>query len=311
MCVLGPTASGKTGLAVQLCQSGGYEIISVDSALVYRQMDIGTAKPGADVLRLAPHALINLVDPWQSYSVARFLVDVDLQIERIAKAGRIPLLTGGTMLYYKALWDGLSVLPESDESVRQKLQQQAESQGWQKMHERLALVDAPSAGRIHPNDPQRLLRALEVFEISGVPLSQLQNHKTSNPRYDFYNIGLFPGDRALLHSRIAQRFGEMLEQGFAREVDSLMQQPQMHVELSSMRCVGYRQMWSHLAGDCNHTQMTEQALAATRQLAKRQITWMRRMDNLQLMDVPSGIADLVENERYKAWSARYKFIHDQ
>ncbi len=305
LCLLGPTASGKTGLAVELCQRGGFEIVSVDSALVYKKMNIGTAKPDSAVLSVAPHALIDLVEPWESYSVARFLTDVAREIDRISETGRIPVLTGGTMLYYNALWNGLSVLPEADTATRDRLQQQADSVGWQEMHDRLALVDAQSAAKIHPNDPQRLLRALEVYELSGVPLSELQNHRTSINHYDFFSVGLFPSDRALLHSRIAQRFTEMLAQGFTQEVEALMALPQMHPGLSSMRCVGYRQMWNHLTGECTHKQMTEQAVAATRQLAKRQITWMRRMENLQLMDVPSTIDDLLENESYRQWIGQH------
>lgn len=306
LCVLGPTASGKTGLSVELCKRDRYEVISVDSALVYKQMDIGTAKPDAETLSLAPHALINLVEPWESYSVARFLTDVNIEIKRIADAGRVPLLAGGTMLYYHALWNGLSTLPESDPATREKLQQTADSIGWVAMHKRLAKIDVVSAAKIHPNDPQRLLRALEVFELSGIPLSELQNRRTRNDQYDFFNVGLFPTDRALLHHRIAQRFSLMIEQGFTDEVRSLMQLPAMHVELASMRCVGYRQMWSYLSGEGSEQDMIDRGVAATRQLAKRQITWMRKMASLTLLDIPVSLHHLLDDTAYKEWSEKHR-----
>ncbi len=305
LCILGPTASGKTGLAVELCQRDCYEIISVDSALVYKRMDIGTAKPDADTLRIAPHALIDLVEPWESYSVARFLTDVAGEIERIANAGRLPLLAGGTMLYYHALWNGLSSLPESDPATRAKIQQDADSIGWHKMHDRLAQVDAASAAKIHPNDPQRLLRALEVYELSGVPLSQLQNNRSKNSQYDFFNVGLFPTDRALIHKRIEQRFTEMMHNNFVAEVQALMKHPKMHIDLASMRCVGYRQVWSHLSGECTESEMVDRGVAATRQLAKRQITWMRRMESLTLLDVPASLQMLLENSGYISWRDKH------
>lgn len=305
LCILGPTASGKTGLAVELCREGRYEIISVDSALVYKRMNIGTAKPDAETLRIAPHALINLIEPWESYSVARFLSDVDQEIKRIAQAGRVPVLVGGTMLYFNALWKGLSSLPESVPATREKIQQEAESKGWSQMHQRLAVIDPLSAAKIHPNDPQRILRALEVFELSGTPLSELQNHRSLNEEYDFFNIGLFPADRSLLHKRIEQRFTEMLNQNFAGEVRSLMELPQMNVELASMRCVGYRQMWTHLAGESSETDMVDRAKAATRQLAKRQLTWMRRMEGLTLLDVPAILEGILKDADFVSWRNKH------
>ncbi|OED38407.1 tRNA (adenosine(37)-N6)-dimethylallyltransferase MiaA [Chromatiales bacterium (ex Bugula neritina AB1)] len=291
LCLLGPTAAGKTGLAVELCQHYPFEIISVDSALVYRRMNIGTAKPDPATLNAAPHALIDLVEPWESYSVSRFLGDVESEIQRIIQHNRIPLLVGGTMMYYHALWFGLSELPESDSNTRVRLQQRADEIGWQNMHERLADIDPVAAKRIHPNDPQRLLRALEVFELSGVPISTLQQRKPPE-NYRFFNVGIMPADRSLLHKTIAARFEQMLTEGFEREVDGLMNLPEMHVELASMRCVGYRQMWDFLADNCTRKEMIERSLAATRQLAKRQITWMRRMENLHLLDVAPRIDDL-------------------
>ena len=305
LCILGPTASGKTGLAVDLCRTGNYEIISVDSALVYKRMNIGTAKPDAETQAIAPHALIDLIEPWEAYSVARFLTDVDDEINRVTEAGRVPVLVGGTMLYFNALWNGLSALPESVPATREKIQTEAGIKGWQAMHQRLATIDPVSAGKIHPNDPQRILRALEVFELSGHPLSELQNHRTQNDRNDYFNIGLFPTDRALLHQRIEQRFTEMLKQNFAGEVQSLMQLPQMSVELTSMRCVGYRQMWSHLSGECSEREMTDRAVAATRQLAKRQLTWMRRMENLTLLDVPAILEAVLNDSGFNVWRNRH------
>ena len=306
LCILGPTASGKTGLAVEFCQAGGHEIISVDSALVYKRMNIGTAKPDAETQRVAPHALIDLIEPWETYSVARFLVDIEDEINRIARAGQVPVLVGGTMLYFNALWKGLSSLPESNSETREKIQREAESKGWQEMHQRLSIIDSVSAGKIHPNDPQRILRALEVFELAGVPLSELQDNRSRNDYYDFFNIGLFPSDRALLHKRIEQRFTTMLKQDFADEVRSLMQLPEMNVNLTSMRCVGYRQMWSHLSDECSEREMTDRAVAATRQLAKRQLTWMRRMENLALFDVPAILESVVADAGYILWRDKHK-----
>ncbi len=291
VCLLGPTAAGKTGLAVELCQRYPFEIISVDSALVYRRMDIGTAKPDAATLQVAPHALIDMVEPWESYSVSRFLQDVDTEINRIRQRGRIPLMAGGTMMYYHALWFGLSSLPQTDPVIRDRLAQQASESGWQKMHEQLARVDPVAASRIHPNDPQRLMRALEVHELSGRPISELQQRVASD-RYTFYNIAIMPLDRAVLHTRIALRFEQMLDDGFEAEVAALTKLPGMHAGLASMRCVGYRQMWAYLAGQGSRQQMIDRGTAATRQLAKRQITWMRRMENLHLLDVSPTIDDL-------------------
>lgn len=301
MCLLGPTASGKTGLAVDLCQRYPIEIISVDSALVYRKMDIGTAKPDAETLKCAPHALINLIEPWESYSVSQFLVAAQQEIKRISNAGRIPLLVGGTMLYFHALWNGLSALPESDDAMRLELQRQARELGWQHMHERLQQVDPVAAARIHPNDPQRLLRALEVYEISGVPLSALQAHRLVDRSWRFFKVGIFPQDRPLLHKRIAIRFEQMLAMNFEAEVRALMQLPQMHSDLASMRCVGYRQMWSWIDQNCSRVEMTERSLAATRQLAKRQLTWMRRMPDLHLFDTSPVLDDLIASDDFSQW----------
>jgi len=303
LCLLGPTAAGKTDFAIQLCQNYPFEIISVDSAQVYRQMNIGTAKPDAATLKIAPHALIDIVDPWQAYSASRFISDADAEIKRIHSNGNIPLLAGGTMLYYRALWDGLSNLPASDPVVRELLEKIAKTQGQQALYERLQSVDPDSAARIHHNDPQRILRALEVYEIAGVTLSSLQNKKGREHRYDFYNLALFPQDRKNLHQRIALRFELMLEAGFEQEVEALISNPAIHSELPSMRCVGYRQMWQYLHGDFDKPQMIEKGVAATRQLAKRQITWLRGMDNCRMLD-PFSETDRLEDDTLKQWLSK-------
>jgi len=284
MCLLGPTAAGKTDSAIELIDRYPMEIVSVDSAQVYRQMNIGTAKPEADVLQRAPHALIDMVDPWQSYSVAKFLKDADAEIKRIHQCKKIPLLAGGTMLYFRSLWDGLSNLPETDPVIREKWTKFLAQQGQAALYKKLQLIDPPSATRIHQNDPQRIMRALEVYDITGDTLSSLQDKRKPHTSYDFFNLGLFPNDRALLHERIKQRFSIMLEAGFENEVQLLMDNPKMHSDLPSMRSVGYRQMWQHLLGETDKQQMTDQSLAATRQLAKRQITWLRSMPNCKMVD---------------------------
>jgi len=300
LCLLGPTAAGKTDFAIELCQRYPCEIISVDSAQVYRQMDIGTAKPDAATLQRAPHALIDIVNPWQAYSASRFISDADTEIKRIHESGKIPLLAGGTMLYYRALWDGLSNLPASDPVVREQLENTAKTHGQQALYERLVSVDPVSAARIHHNDPQRIMRALEVHEIAGVTLSSLQNQKGREHRYDFYNLALFPQDRKKLHERIALRFELMLEAGFESEVQALMNNPVMHNDLPSMRCVGYRQMWQYLSGEIDRPQMIDKGVAATRQLAKRQITWLRGMDNCRMFD-PFNETDSLEDDTLKDW----------
>lgn len=286
LCVLGPTASGKTALALDLCSRFAMEIVSVDSALVYRGMDIGTAKPDPHTLEIAPHALIDIVDPWQSYSVSRFLLDARREILRITAAQKIPLLVGGTMLYFHSLWNGLTDLPQADPAIRAGIEMAAREQGWQALHQRLHAVDPDSAARIHPNDPQRLTRALEVFELTGCSLTSLleQRGRSQSDHYDFFRVGLYPDDRARLHQLIEQRFDQMLDDGFEDEVARLMKDARNDPEHASMRCVGYRQMWRWMAGEGSREQMREQAIAATRQLAKRQFTWMRRMRELRLID---------------------------
>jgi len=285
VCLMGPTASGKTGVAVELVRQLPLDIVSVDSALVYRGMDIGTAKPDADTLRIAPHRLIDIRDPAQTYSAAEFRDDALKEIASIHAAGRIPLLVGGTMLYFRALEQGLSELPSADEEVRARLEAEAQARGWAALHERLVKVDPVAAARIHPNDPQRIQRALEVYEITGIPMTELfrRSADTAAP-WRFLKIVLAPDDRALLHERIRQRFGIMLEQGFLDEVRALRARGDLHPELPSMRAVGYRQAWSHLDGNLSATEWVERAIVATRQYAKRQFTWLRSERNTCRVD---------------------------
>lgn len=273
--LMGPTASGKTALAIEMVRRLPVEIISVDSALIYRGMDIGTAKPTAEELAAAPHRLINIKDPAESYSVAEFRRDALAAMTEITQAGRIPLLVGGTMLYYKALVDGLSPLPESDPQIRQQIEQQAATLGWQAMHQQLAEIDPVAAARIHPNDPQRTGRALEVYRISGKSMTALQAQKSPPLPYQVCQFAIAPEERAVLHQRIAQRYAQMLQQGFIDEVSRLRDRGDLHLDLPSIRCVGYRQVWQYLDGDYDYTQMVEKGVAATRQLAKRQLTWLR------------------------------------
>ncbi|GAC25891.1 tRNA dimethylallyltransferase [Paraglaciecola mesophila KMM 241] len=282
--LMGPTASGKTALAIELCQALPCEIISVDSALIYKEMDIGTAKPTAEELAQAPHRLIDILDPVQSYSVAEFRRDALAAMQDITERGRIPLLVGGTMMYYKALTDGLSTLPQADPLVRAEIEEQAEKNGWQALHQELQGIDPVSAQRIHPNDPQRLSRALEIYRISGKSMTELSLNKQPSAPYQFSQFAIAPSDRHILHDRIAQRFDIMLNSGFEAEVARLKSRADLHLDLPSMRCVGYRQMWQFLEGENSYQEMREKGLAATRQLAKRQLTWLRSWQNLHWLD---------------------------
>lgn len=283
---MGPTASGKTDLAIFLTENFPIDIISVDSALVYRGLDIGSAKPSAEELTKAPHRLIDVVDPADAYSAARFRKDALREIDEIIKAGRIPLLVGGTMLYFRALLQGLSELPESDEVTRKKIAQQAKEIGWDKMHQRLAEVDTEAAKRIHPNDPQRISRALEVYEMTGKPMSLLQKEQKAEPLpYEVLKLALIPSERAVLHQRIEKRFGQMLEHGFIDEVKSLRDRGDLHEDLPAIRAVGYRQVWDYLESRIDYTEMQERGVIATRQLAKRQLTWLRSEKDLTIYDL--------------------------
>lgn len=275
ICLSGPTAAGKTALAMALAKQLPVELISVDSALIYREMDIGTAKPTCEELETCPHHLINICDPAEIYSAANFRTDALRLINSIRERGNIPLLVGGTMLYYRALLAGLSTLPAADPKVRKQLQEDAEQQGWLALHERLQKIDAVAAKRIHPNDPQRLLRALEVFAISGKSLTELTQRQQPGLPLPTWQIAVAPPERSQLHENIAKRFHMMIAAGFQQEVVALRARGDLHLDLPSMRCVGYRQMWQYLDGEMSHEEMVERAIIATRQLAKRQITWLR------------------------------------
>ncbi|MBD1575238.1 MULTISPECIES: tRNA (adenosine(37)-N6)-dimethylallyltransferase MiaA [Vibrio] len=282
--LMGPTASGKTELAIRLRQKYPVEIISVDSALIYKGMDIGTAKPDAAELALAPHRLIDILDPSESYSAADFRRDALQQMAEIVAQGKIPLLVGGTMLYYKALLEGLSPLPAADPVIRQQIEQQAQDIGWEALHQELASIDPVAAKRIHPNDPQRLSRALEVFRISGKTLTQLTEQKGEPIPYRVKQFAVMPKERAELHRRIELRFEKMIEAGFEQEVSGLHQRSDLHLDLPSIRCVGYRQMWEYLDGNGTLDEAVFKGVCATRQLAKRQITWLRSWGDLTWLD---------------------------
>lgn len=273
--LMGPTASGKSALAMELVQRLPCDIISVDSALVYRGMDIGTAKPTAAELALAPHRLIDLLDPAQAYSAAEFCRDALREMAAITAVGRIPLLVGGTMLYYKALLDGLSPLPEADPQIRAQIEAEAQALGWAVLHQQLLQIDPVAGARIHPNDPQRLSRALEVFRITGKSMTELTQQSGSELPYRTLQYAIAPTDRALLRQRIAERFDAMLAQGFEAEVRQLFERGDLSPDLPSIRCVGYRQMWDYLAGVIDYEEMRYRGTVATNQLAKRQLTWLR------------------------------------
>lgn len=282
---MGPTASGKTGIAVELARELPCEIISVDSAQVYRHMDIGTAKPDAATLAQAPHHLIDVIEPDENFSAARFRDDAQALMREITERGRIPLLVGGTMLYFKTLLEGLSELPEADPAIRMVIDTMAGESGWPALHQQLQRVDPETAARLEPNDSQRIQRALEVFYITERPLSAL----LKKPKYVYFpytpiKIALAPGDRAGLHARIAARFEVMLELGLIGELRRLRAQYALDVSMPSMRCVGYRQTWRYLDGEIGLAALREQAIAATRQFAKRQLTWLRAMQEVGEFD---------------------------
>ncbi|MEW9900372.1 tRNA (adenosine(37)-N6)-dimethylallyltransferase MiaA [Chitinivorax sp. PXF-14] len=284
--LMGPTASGKTGAAVELVQTLPLELISVDSALVFRDMDIGSAKPDAATLERAPHHLIDVIDPTDSYSAAQFRGDALALMAEITARGKVPLLVGGTMLYFKALQEGLSELPQADPAVRAELDAEAAVRGWPAMHAELAKVDAETAARLQPGDSQRIQRALEIHRLSGEPMSALLARQTSTPLpYRLLKLALVPSERAVLHQRIEQRFDQMLEQGFLDEMQRLRAHyPALHAGLPSMRCVGYRQAWEYLEGEVDYATMRDKGIFATRQLAKRQLTWLRGMGDTVEID---------------------------
>ncbi|WON77275.1 tRNA (adenosine(37)-N6)-dimethylallyltransferase MiaA [Serratia sp. UGAL515B_01] len=282
--IMGPTASGKTALAMTLLQHLPVELISVDSALIYRGMDIGTAKPTAEELALAPHRLIDIRDPVDVYSAADFRTDALKEMAEITAAGRIPLLVGGTMLYFKALLEGLSPLPSADPVVREQIERQALQQGWESVHRQLQQIDPVAALRIHPNDPQRLTRALEVFLISGNTLTELTKISGESLPYRVHQFAIAPVSREVLHQRIELRFNQMLAAGFETEARALFVRGDLHTDLPSIRCVGYRQMWSYLSGEISYDEMVYRGICATRQLAKRQMTWLRGWESVHWLD---------------------------
>lgn len=320
---MGPTASGKTGVAVELVQRLPLEIISVDSALVYRHMNIGTAKPDAETLRIAPHHLIDIIEPTEAYSAAQFRTDALKLMAEITARGKIPFLVGGTMLYFKALREGLSDLPHADAELRAEMEARAKEQGWHALHAELARVDPETAARLKPNDSQRVQRALEIFYLTGMPMSTLISPSPSGrgaggegvsplPRgegvraealpYRVLPIALMPSDRAILHQRIADRFDLMLKQGLIEEVEWLRAHYPLTANMPSMRCVGYRQVWDYLEGNLPRDELRDRGVFATRQLAKRQMTWLRSFMDATVIDclLPDLVRQVENSIRHAA-----------
>ncbi|WP_413774132.1 tRNA (adenosine(37)-N6)-dimethylallyltransferase MiaA [Candidatus Nitrosacidococcus sp. I8] len=292
---MGPTASGKTDLALALCEYLPCEIISVDSAQVYRGMDIGTAKPSIEIRQICPHHLIDILDPAQSYSAGQFYEDTRYLMSTIAKRNHIPLLVGGTMLYFHTLRNGISFLPARDLAIRAKIEKEAEIIGWKVLHDRLTTLDPLSANHINPNDPQRIQRALEVYQLTGKPLSSLINSTYPSLPYNIIRVSVLPKERILLHHRIEQRFLAMLEKGFLEEVKNLFQRSDLNIKLASIRAVGYRQAWLYLQNKLSLSAMIDQAIIATRQMAKRQLTWLRReKDSLQILSEEASAKELYQ-----------------
>ncbi|WP_432721865.1 tRNA (adenosine(37)-N6)-dimethylallyltransferase MiaA [Jeongeupia wiesaeckerbachi] len=294
--LMGPTASGKTASAIALVEAGlPVELISVDSALVFRDMIVGTAKPDAGELARAPHHLIDIISPEQSYSAAQFRNDALALMADISARGKVPVLVGGTMMYYNALQYGLHDLPQADAALRLQIEADAVDIGWPGMHTRLATLDPVTAARLAPNDAQRIGRALEICILAGKPMSELLAAPTAEPLpYTLHKLALAPNDRAWLHARIAQRFDLMLEGGLLAEVRALQHKYTLSLDLPSMRCVGYRQAWEHLAGEYDAATLRDKGIAATRQLAKRQLTWLRGMDDVETLDCQrADLADAV------------------
>ena len=295
--LMGPTASGKTALSASLAQSLACEVISVDSAQIYKEMDIGTAKPDAEFLKQTPHHGIDLIEPHESYSAAKFRDDALTHMREITERGNIPLLVGGTMLYFKALIEGMNDLPEADPMVRLMIDTLAEDKGWPGVHANLMNVDPETAARIDPNDSQRIQRAMEIYHLTGKPMSEW----LKKPKYVYFpytpiTIAITPSDRGVLHERIGTRFNGMLKSGLVDEVARLREEYVLEATMPSMRCVGYRQAWQHLNGALDREQLLEQGIAATRQLAKRQLTWLRAMENIAEFDclAPDGDARILD-----------------
>jgi tRNA dimethylallyltransferase len=296
VCLTGPTATGKTELALEIANALPLEVVSMDSALVYRDMDIGTAKPSARIRNRVPHHLIDILDAADSYSAGRFVVDAGRELRAIAARGKTPLLVGGTHLYLRALRDGLAELPQADSAIRMRLDEEASTNGWPALHSRLFGLDPEAAARISPSDGQRIQRALEVYEITGEPLSVLQKNATPVGDVDITTIAIIPDDRELLAERIERRFDAMIAAGFVEEVEQLRSRDDLHATTPSMRSVGYRQIWSYLDGGCNWETARAKALAATRQLAKRQLTSLRSDETAIRLDMgkPALGAQLIE-----------------
>ena len=292
ICLMGPTASGKTSLAVDLVQKHPFQIVSVDSAQIYRQMDIGTGKPESSVLDIAPHRLIDFVDPAEAYSASQFRSDAFREIDEILGVGDTPLLVGGTMLYFRVLRDGLADMPNAAPEVRAEIEALAQDEGWEAVHAELARVDPDSAARIHPNDPQRLQRALEVYRVSGRTMTSLhaemQAQQTMDLPYNLHFFAIQPNDRGVLHTQIEARFRQMLADGLVDEVRALRARGDLSHQLPSIKSVGYRQVWQYLEGDLDYDGMVEKSIIATRQLAKRQLTWLRSWPSLQSLSDSSA-----------------------
>ena len=287
VCLMGPTASGKTDIAISLCKRFPFELISVDSALVYRGMNIGTAKPDAETLARVPHRLVDIRDPEEPYSAGDFVRDAGAAMVDIFAAGRIPLLVGGTMLYFRALINGMAELPSADPAMRQQIDEEAEKDGWPAMHERLREFDPELAARLNPNDSQRIQRGIEVYRLSGVALSEWQARGREEPAeqgIDYVRVGLLPEPRSVLHERIEMRLNTMINNGFLDELKVLRERKGLRRDGAAMRSVGYRQFWAHLEGECSLEEASFKALVATRQLAKRQHTWLRSEPDLKLFD---------------------------
>ena len=290
--LMGPTASGKTDLAIDLVKHLSCEIISVDSSLVYRGLDIGSAKPDAETLSIAPHRLIDIRDPSEPYSAADFRRDALQEMQEITAAGRIPLLVGGTMLYFKILRDGIAPLPAANQQVRDNIQAEADKVGWAELHLRLSKFDPVAAEKIHPNNPQRLMRALEVYEQTGIPLGEHWQNQAESKHpdsasipYQIYNFAVVPEDRADLHARIELRFHQMLEQNFIKEVEGLFLRGDLNKDMPAIRAVGYRQAWEYLEGISSYEEMVAKGIVATRQLAKRQLTWLRKWPDIHWLEM--------------------------
>ena len=292
--IMGPTASGKTDLAIELRKHLPVDLISVDSVQIYRQLDIGSAKPDVSTLTDHPHRLIDIKDPVEAYSVAEFLHDARQQMAEITAKGRIPLLVGGSMLYFKILLEGLSDLPEADQGVRDEIQRHADEFGWPSLYHELQQIDPQTAKKLHPNHSQRIQRALEVYKLTGLSMSELQVAAANNGIRDHYKVVQFSlifNDRAVLHRRIEQRFEQMMTKGLLAEVNDLYRRGDLHPNLPSMRAAGYQQIWQHLDGYCSLDEAVQKSIIASRQLAKRQITWLRNWPEVNEICVDSGETD--------------------